>query len=177
MKRADAVFIVPHRWPCHKAAAYDLEINQIESMTATFRLFIVDGNWIAGNPDATFETVSGDAMHDSIDLEQASLEMVFEGRSDALRCLAHGEFGPEGGLTEWNGSDCYMGFISAFRTAEIAGLLAKTSPEELMQAATWIEDGFRAEIARCLRIFYPDLKQFIEGAAAQGNGLACLFTH
>lgn len=144
-------------------------------MTANFTLYAIDGDWLADNPHATFETIDDDALYDFIDLEHESLEMVFEGRSDALRFIGTGEFAPAGGLAEWDGSDGYMGFISAETTAEIARILSKSSPEEFLRAATWIEEPFRESIARGLKSLYPDLKQFIEDAAAEGHGLACLF--
>lgn len=144
-------------------------------MTANFTLFAIDDDWLKDNTDATFETVSDEAMFDSIDLEQASLEMVFEERSDALRYLAGGEFGPPGGLKEWDGADCYMGFISAPQTKEIAKLLSIVSADDILQAASWIDDDFRGDISDALENFYPELKQFVAAAAAKGHGLACLF--
>ncbi|MCG7393352.1 hypothetical protein MHY87_10585 [Microvirga sp. ACRRW] len=144
-------------------------------MTANYTLYAVDSAWLAENPNATFETVPDDALNDSIDLEQAFLERIFEGRSDALRYLANGEFGPAGGLAEWDGSDCYMGFVSAKKAAEISRILSETSPEQLLQTAAWIAEDDREEISEGLNAFYSDLKQFIEGAVSEGNGLACLF--
>jgi len=146
-------------------------------MTANFSLYIVDGDWLAQTPSPSVETVSDHALYDHMDLEQSSIDWVFQFRKDALRYLTNGEFGPAGGYAEWDGSDCYMGFTSAQKTAEIASILSEMSPEALMQFATWIDDAYRDEIAHCLNAYYSDLKQFVEQAAAEGNGLACLFVN
>lgn len=144
-------------------------------MTANFTLYAVDGAWLVENPHPSAENVSDDALIDSLDLEQASLEMIFEGRTDALKYLAHGEFGPAGGLAEWDGSDSYMGFLSAAKTAEIARILSALSAEELLKAAAWIDESDRGDIGDAMPAFYADLKQFIADAASEGHGLACLF--
>lgn len=144
---------------------------------ASFTLFAMDDHWLSQERAPSFLTVPDSALHDSIDLEQASLEMVFEGRSDALRFLAHGEIAPPGGLAEWDGSDCYMGFVTAQTTARIAEALGACSAEKLIQDATWIDLKFVDEISRCLQIFYADLKDFIERASEQKRGLACLLVN
>ncbi|WP_230530254.1 hypothetical protein [Microvirga roseola] len=144
-------------------------------MTATYRLFAMDDRWLAHTPNPTWEDVTDGVMFDELDLEQCLIEWVFVHRSDALQYLTNGEFGPPGGYEEWDGRDCFMGFVSALATAEIARLLAEKTPEELLREATWIDAEFHERISRCLKIYYPELRRFIEEAVAQGRGLACFF--
>ena len=146
-------------------------------MTANFTLFAIDDRWLAQTPNPTWEDVTDEIMFESMSLEQSQIDWVFEHRPDALHYLTNGELGPPGGFAAWDGTDCFMGFITAQKTAEIARILATKSPEELLREATWIEGEFFGEVSRCLKIYYPALKQFIEDASSRGRGLACQFVN
>ncbi len=143
-------------------------------MTANYSLYMIDGEWLSQASNPSFEDLTDDIVLDQIYFKQSLIDWVFEHRTDVLRYLTNGEFGPPGGYAEWDGSDCFAGFTSPKATAEIARVLSQTSPEELMQAATWIEDEFRDSVAHCLKVYYPDLRQFIEKAVAEGHGVACI---
>ncbi|MBM1172360.1 hypothetical protein [Microvirga arabica] len=146
-------------------------------MTANYTLFAMDDGWLTRTANPTWEDVEDEVMFDSIDLDQSQVDWVFERRSDALRYLTNGEFGHPGGFAAWDGTGCFMGFITVPTTAEIAKILSEKTPEELLREATWIEAEFLDDVSRCLRIYYSDLKRFIENAVLQGNGLACSFTN